>query len=59
MRKNTPEHRIVNVDALTYAGNLENLSDIPQSDSYAFVRADVATARRWTSCFPGMRLRTW
>ncbi len=41
MRANAPGHRIVNVDALTYAGNLENLSDIPADGAYAFVRADI------------------
>ena len=30
LKRNAPEHLVVNVDALTYAGNLENLSDIPQ-----------------------------
>ena len=33
IRANAPGNRIVNVDALTYAGNLESLSDIPQDDS--------------------------
>ncbi len=41
MQKKAPEHRIVNVDALTYAGNLENLSDVPESECYTFVRADI------------------
>ncbi|MCI7130795.1 MAG: dTDP-glucose 4,6-dehydratase [Lachnospiraceae bacterium] len=33
--------RIINVDALTYAGNLENLADIEQLPNYQFVRADI------------------
>ena len=33
--------RIINVDALTYAGNLENLSDIEKRDNYTFVKADI------------------
>ncbi len=33
--------RIINVDALTYAGNLENLSDIENRDNYRFVKADI------------------
>jgi dTDP-glucose 4,6-dehydratase len=41
MRKNAPEHLIVNADALTYAGNLESLSDIPEGEFYRFVRADI------------------
>jgi len=36
-----PEHTIMNLDKLTYAGNLENLKDIEDLPSYAFVRADI------------------
>jgi dTDP-glucose 4,6-dehydratase len=36
-----PDYRIVNLDALTYAGNLENLSDIDQSPNYNFEKADI------------------
>ena len=36
-----PEYRIVNVDKLTYAGNLENLKDIEGAENYRFVRADI------------------
>ena len=36
-----PEYLIVNVDALTYAGNLENLTDLEQKDNYRFVKADI------------------
>ncbi|MBK8977565.1 MAG: dTDP-glucose 4,6-dehydratase [Planctomycetes bacterium] len=35
---------IVNVDALTYAGNLENLSDVEDDPRYTFVRADIRDA---------------
>ena len=33
--------RIINVDVLTYAGNLENLKDIENRDNYLFVKADI------------------
>ena len=33
--------RIINVDALTYAGNLENLKDIENRDNYTFIKADI------------------
>lgn len=33
--------RIINVDVLTYAGNLENLKDIENRDNYSFIRADI------------------
>lgn len=36
-----PDYHIINVDKLTYAGNLENLKDIEHSPNYSFVRADV------------------
>ena len=35
------EIRIINVDKLTYAGNLENLKDIEGRDNYTFVKADI------------------
>ncbi|QRY58247.1 dTDP-glucose 4,6-dehydratase [Sphingobacterium siyangense] len=36
-----PEYQIINLDALTYAGNLENLKDIEHFPNYAFVKADI------------------
>ena len=36
-----PEYKIVNLDKLTYAGNLENLSDIEDSDNYVFEKGDI------------------
>ena len=35
------DYRIINVDALTYAGNLANLKDIEQYSNYKFVKADI------------------
>ncbi len=40
-RKYDGDIRIINVDCLTYAGNLENLRDIEQRDNYSFVKADI------------------
>lgn len=37
-----PDYRIVNLDKLTYAGNLANLKDIEKRDNYVFVKADIA-----------------
>lgn len=37
-----PEYNIVNLDKLTYAGNLDNLRDIENKPNYKFVRADIA-----------------
>ena len=36
-----PEYRIVNLDKLTYAGNLANLKDIEQAENYVFERCDI------------------
>mgnify|MGYP003292039843 FL=1 len=36
-----PEYRIVNLDALTYAGNLENLKDLEDKPNYVFVKGDI------------------
>ncbi len=36
-----PSYRIVNVDALTYAGNLENLRDVEDAANYIFEKADI------------------
>lgn len=35
-------HTIINLDKLTYAGNLENLADVEKDPRYRFVRADIA-----------------
>jgi len=37
-----PEYNIVNLDKLTYAGNLANLKDIEDKSNYTFVKADIA-----------------
>ena len=40
-KKYDNEIRIINVDVLTYAGNLENLKDIEDRENYTFVKADI------------------
>lgn len=39
--KNHPQDQIVNLDSLTYAGNLENLREIERNPSYRFVKGDI------------------
>lgn len=39
-----PDYRIVNLDKLTYAGNLENLRAVEKDDRYAFVHGDICDA---------------
>lgn len=38
---NYPQYRIINLDALTYAGNLENLRDIENAPNYTFIKGDI------------------
>jgi dTDP-glucose 4,6-dehydratase len=42
--KNT-EHQVVNVDKLTYAGNLESLKEVDQSERYLFEKVDICDAQ--------------
>jgi dTDP-glucose 4,6-dehydratase len=44
--KSYPDYSLINVDKLTYAGNLENLSDLSHSPRYHFIRGDIADAPR-------------
>jgi dTDP-glucose 4,6-dehydratase len=46
-----PEYKIVNLDALTYAGNLENLKDIEHAPNYTFVKADITDANAINTIF--------
>src|SRR5471030_1995707 len=39
--KNYPEYRIVNLDKLTYAGNLANLRDVENKPNYTFIKGDI------------------
>jgi dTDP-glucose 4,6-dehydratase len=36
-----PHYKIVNLDSLTYAGNLENLTDLEKKENYSFIRGDI------------------
>ena len=44
MVRNYPEVQIINLDQLTYAGNLENLRDVEGSPNYLFIRGDSTDA---------------
>ena len=39
-----PDYEVVNLDKLTYAGNLDNLKDIEPDERYSFVKADIGDA---------------
>lgn len=42
MMQQHPNYQIINMDALTYAGNLENLKSVQDQPNYSFVQADIA-----------------
>lgn len=46
-----PDYHIVNVDALTYAGNLENLRDVERKSNYTFVKQDIRDAAGVSALF--------
>ena len=46
-----PQYRIVNVDALTYAGNLANLKDLEDAPNHVFVKADICDFERICGVF--------
>ena len=48
---NYPNNHIVNLDNLTYAGNLENLSDIEKAPNYTFVKGDICDRALLLSLF--------
>ncbi|HIS75144.1 TPA: dTDP-glucose 4,6-dehydratase [Candidatus Galligastranaerophilus intestinavium] len=41
MLKKHPDYKIVNLDALTYAGNIENLNDVKDNPNYTFVHGNI------------------
>lgn len=45
MLKQHPDYEIVNIDALTYAGNLENLKSIENNPNHSFIKADITDAQ--------------
>ena len=48
---NYPDYKIVNLDALTYAGNLENLKDVEKAPNYVFEHADITDPVRLKEVF--------
>lgn len=46
-----PDYKIINLDALTYAGNLENLKDIEAKPNYVFEKADIVKAAEVNAVF--------
>lgn len=48
---NYPDYQIINLDKLTYAGNLSNLQDIENSPNYVFVKGDICDFDRMLELF--------
>lgn len=48
---NYPDYKIVNLDKLTYAGNLENLKDVEGKPNYVFEKADIVDAEAINKLF--------
>ena len=46
-----PDYKIVNLDKLTYAGNLANLKDVEDKPNYTFVKADICDYERMLEIF--------
>ncbi|TXK76905.1 dTDP-glucose 4,6-dehydratase [Paenibacillus sp. N3.4] len=46
-----PSYEIINLDALTYAGNLENLTSIQENSNYTFVKGDITNPELVNSLF--------
>lgn len=49
--ENYPDYQIINLDALTYAGNLENLKEVENSPNYTFVKVDIQDAEKLDEVF--------
>lgn len=52
--KRYPDDSVVNVDKLTYAGNLENLTSVSENPHYQFVKADIADGETLTRILKGV-----
>ena len=53
--KSYPDYHIVNLDKLTYAGNLANLKDVEAEPNYTFVKGDICDFELLVSPAPGPR----
>ncbi len=53
--KKYPDYKIVNLDNLTYAGNLANLHDIEKEPNYEFVKADITAGELMKALFKKYR----
>jgi len=52
--KNHPEDRVSNLDMLTYAGNLENLTDVEANPNYSFIKGDIRDSKAVDAAMEGI-----
>lgn len=55
---NYPDYNIINLDSLTYAGNLENLRDIEVSNNYEFVKCDITDREAIDALFTSRKIHS-
>jgi len=51
-----PEYQIINLDILTYAGNLKNLKDIESNENYTFVKCDICDFKKVKKIFKDYKI---
>ncbi len=51
-----PEDEVINLDALTYAGNVENLADITQNPRHTFIHGDITSRRDVNKTFSSQKI---
>ena len=51
-----PEYHIINLDILTYAGNLKNLKDIESNENYTFVKCDICDLKKVKKIFKDYKI---
>ena len=56
--KNYPQYHIFNLDALTYAGNLENITDIENEPNYTFVSARLLLDSLRMEALPKLKMKS-
>ncbi|MDP2939744.1 MAG: dTDP-glucose 4,6-dehydratase [Candidatus Omnitrophota bacterium] len=54
--KRYPNYKIVNLDKLTYAGNLDNLKDVKENKNYKFIKGDICNYKTVDSLVKGIEV---
>ena len=54
-----PDVRVINLDALTYAGNLAEPQDLPDPSRHTFIQGDICDQKLVHDCFTSMQLTRW